>query len=70
MPSKYPVLSSDEVVKRLERHGFSFASQKGSHRKYRCDNRVVIVPMHDEIAKGTLRSILIQAGLSLEDFME
>lgn len=70
MPSKYPVLSPTEVIHRLEERGFSFVSQKGSHRKYRKDSRVVIVPMHDEIAKGTLKSILQQAGLSLEDFLQ
>lgn len=31
MPSKYPVLSSNEVVKRLESKGFVYVSQKGSH---------------------------------------
>ncbi|MBR5969349.1 MAG: type II toxin-antitoxin system HicA family toxin [Lachnospiraceae bacterium] len=34
MPSKYPVLSPDDVTRILERAGFSFVSQKGSHMKY------------------------------------
>lgn len=63
MPSKYPVLSSTEVVERLVRLGFMYVSQKGSHRKYKKEDRVVIVPMHYEIAKGTLRSILMQASV-------
>ena len=70
MPSKYPVLQSSEVIQRLEHFGFSFVSQKGSHRKYKKGSRVVIVPMHDEIAKGTLKSILQQAGLSLDEFLQ
>lgn len=31
--------------------------------------RVVIVPMHNELAKGTLKSILEQAGLTIEEFL-
>lgn len=69
MPSKYPVLSSEEVVRRIEKLGFLFVTQRGSHRKYRKDSRVVIVPMHPEIAKGTLKSILEQAGVELEEFL-
>lgn len=67
MPSKYPVLTQSQVVKILEDRGFVAVAQKGSHRKFRKGNRVVIVPMHSEIAKGTLKSILSQAGLSLND---
>ncbi len=70
MPSKYPVLSSEEVVKRLESFGFISVSQKESHRKFKKGERVVIVPMHSEIAKGTLKSILTQANISLEDFLK
>lgn len=69
MPSKYPVLSSNEVVKRLESKGFVCVSQKGSHKKFKKDANVVIVPMHSEIAKGTLKSILSQANISLEEFI-
>lgn len=68
MPSKYPVYSSDQVVKKLKRLGFECVSQKGSHRKYKKEDKTVIVPMHSEIAKGTLKSILLQAGLSLDEF--
>ena len=69
MPSKYPVLPTSEVVRRLEQLGFIYVSQKGSHRKFKKGDRVVIVPMHPEIAKGTLKSILQQAGISLEEFL-
>ena len=69
MPSKYPTLTSAEVCHRLELLGFTVVSQKGSHRKFKKDSHTVIVPMHSEIAKGTLKSILLQAGLTLEDFI-
>ena len=37
----------------------------------RCGNpsKTVIVPIHSEIAKGTLKSILEQAGITLEEFL-
>lgn len=61
-----------EVKRRLEAVGFRFHSQRGSHAKFvREENdgiRVVIVPVHKEIAVGTLRSILRQAGLEPETF--
>lgn len=70
MPSKYPVLTALEVIRRLESFGFETISQKGSHRKLRNGSYTVIVPMHSEISKGTLKSILMQAGLSLEEFVQ
>ena len=70
MPSKYPVLKPEEVIKRLEKIGFSYVSQKGSHRKMSDGTHKCIIPMHDELAKGTLKSILTQANVSLEDFMK
>jgi len=61
-----------EVRRKLEAAGFVFYTQRGSHAKFvrrqRDEVRVVIVPLHREIAVGTLRSILRQAGLSVEEF--
>lgn len=67
MPSKYPVLKPEEVIRVLQKTGFTFKSQKGSHVKYTRNDRAVIIPMHEEIRKGTLKSILSQAGISLEE---
>ena len=64
-----PVLRPEQIIKGLEGNGFMCVSQKGSHRKYRNGGRVVIVPMHYEIAKGTLRSILEQSGLTMEQLV-
>ncbi len=65
-------LSFREVKRRLEAVGFVQISQKGSHVKFaRLETtgmRTTIVPQHREISKGTLRSILRQAGLSVDDF--
>ncbi|MCR5716917.1 MAG: type II toxin-antitoxin system HicA family toxin, partial [Lachnospiraceae bacterium] len=54
MPSKYPVLKPEEVVKRLEALGFIYVSPKGSHRKMSNGTFKCIIPMHDEVARGTV----------------
>ena len=69
MPSKYPVLSPNEIIKRLEQKGFQKVGQRGSHSKFSDGKHICIIPMHDEVAKGTLKSILLQANIPLEDFM-
>lgn len=70
MPKLHP---SDAIVKVLERRGFTFISQRGSHAKFRKKTGVrvftVIVPSNKkEIPQGTFRSILRQSGLRAEDF--
>ena len=63
------VVRPEQVIKALERNGFRFVKQRGSHRKYKKDARAVIVPMHYELAKGTLASILEQSGLTLDEVL-
>jgi predicted RNA binding protein YcfA (HicA-like mRNA interferase family) len=64
-----PVVSGTDAIRILGKVGFERTSQRGSHVKLRHTNgRVVIVPLHKELARGTLRSILRQAGLSPEEF--
>jgi len=53
----------------LRRVGFAEVSQRGSHVKLRHeDGRTAIVPLHRELATGTLRSVLRQARLSPDEF--
>jgi predicted RNA binding protein YcfA (HicA-like mRNA interferase family) len=70
MPKLY---SSDEIIKALERAGFTKVSQRGSHAKYRRVGEptlTVIVPAgRREIPRGTLRSILRQSNFSEEDLL-
>jgi len=70
MGSKYPVLRSNEITSALSKEGFVLKSKKGSHAKYSNGKRIYVIPMHDTIAKGTLKSILAQAGIELNDFMK
>lgn len=71
MPKGY---SSREIVKVLQKHGFTFVSQKGSHAKFRKQEPdrtlTAIIPMAKrEIPHGTFRSILRQSNLKQEDFI-
>lgn len=65
-------ISFREVKRKLEAAGFNEVSQSGSHIKFAlttaAGTRTTIVPKHREIAAGTLRSILRQAGLSESAF--
>jgi predicted RNA binding protein YcfA (HicA-like mRNA interferase family) len=65
-----PILSAQDVVRGLLRNGFTFVSQRGSHRKYTKNGFVVIVPMHRELARGTLRAILEQANLTIDKLLD
>jgi len=56
----------EQVIKALEKDGFSFIKQRGSHKKFKKDNTTVIVPKHYELATGTLKSILEQSGLTMD----
>jgi predicted RNA binding protein YcfA (HicA-like mRNA interferase family) len=63
------VYSARQVLAGLAGAGFEQVSRRGSHIKLRAANgRTVIVPDHREIARGTMRSILRQAGLTAEEF--
>ena len=69
MSEKYPILKPKEIISAFGKKGYSFKSQKGSHAKYADGKHVIIIPMHDTVARGTLRSILIQADMELEEFL-
>jgi predicted RNA binding protein YcfA (HicA-like mRNA interferase family) len=64
-----PRLSSDDMIKLLQRAGFAVVSTRGSHCKLRNDAGVtVIVPLHrDPLKIGTQTAILAQAGISLRE---
>ena len=67
---KLPSLTSQKVVKILERKGFVLDRSKGSHRVYYNfeNKRRVIIPYHKkDLPKGTLMEILRQAGINKEE---
>jgi predicted RNA binding protein YcfA (HicA-like mRNA interferase family) len=62
--------SSQKIIKTLLRNGFIFVSQRGSHQKYRKEDKTVIVPApRKEIPIGTFRSIIRQSGLDPNQFI-
>ena len=69
MPSKYPILKPEEINRRMKKKGFVLVAQRGSHAKFSDGVHTYIIPMHDEIQKGTLKSILKQAHVDLDEFM-
>lgn len=65
---KLPVVSGAAVVQALSEAGFAEVGQRGSHVRMRENARTVIVPLHRELATGTLMSVLRQAALSADGF--
>jgi predicted RNA binding protein YcfA (HicA-like mRNA interferase family) len=66
-------LPARSVIHALEKLGFHFQRQRGSHASYRHpDGRCVTVPIHTtrDVARGTLREIIRVAGLSVDEFMD
>jgi len=74
MPPKLIRVSATEAIRALERLGFVQIRQRGSHiilKKQTPEGEVgCVVPLHHQLAIGTLRSILRQAGITPEEFME
>ena len=70
--SKLPQLSGQQVCKAFATIGYQFDRQKGSHivlRRGDPPHRRLVIPDHKTIAKGTLRAIIRQAGLTVDEFL-
>ena len=75
MMKRVPSLKAREVMRALERAGFLHVRSKGSHRvfQHRDDpGRRTIVADHGgrDVPRGTLRAIIEQAGLTVEEFID
>lgn len=69
--SKLPVVSGKEALKAFKRIGYELDNQTGSHmilRKKEPPFRRLTIPNHKELAKGTLRSLIREAGLTVAGF--
>ena len=68
--SNLPVISGKECIKVLQQIGFQLKRQKGSHITLRRDIPFgqVVVPNHKELDRGTLRNIIRQANISVDEF--
>lgn len=71
MGSALPVMSGREVMRVFESLGWEAVRQTGSHIIMTKDEEPVTlsVPDHREVAKGTLRSLIRTAGLTVEEFV-
>lgn len=71
---KLPIISGKKLVAALKKVGFVEVRQKGSHvsmEKVTLNNTYrTVVPLHKELAKGTLLDILHQTGLSRDDLLK
>lgn len=64
-----PRISGDEALKVFKKLGFYQTRQKGSHVVMRRDDKGCVIPRHKELALGTLRSAIKQAGISVDEFI-
>jgi len=69
--SALPLLRPREVVRAFERFGWHIARQRGSHIVMtKPDAPVTLsVPDHPQVARGTLRTLIAKAGLTVEEFL-
>jgi len=65
-----PQISSDRLIKALERLGFSRRAGKGSHTVMRRGSVVCVVPHRNPVPKGTLANVLRQAGVTADDLTD
>lgn len=72
MRRRLPILTWQQVVAALERAGYAFIRQRGSHMVY--DNpetkNTIVIPRHKQIKRGILREIIREAGLTREEFLK
>ena len=66
---KLPHLPGSEIIRSLERLGFTQIRQKGSHVILRRGSTGCVVPLHREVKIGTLAGILRQAGVTPDEFI-
>jgi len=64
-----PRISGPQAIKLFGKLGFAVVRQRGSHVVLRRLNKGCVIPIHRELAVGTLRSAIKQAGLTPDDFL-
>jgi len=63
-------VNGTEAARALQRLGFVIQRQTGSHLILRHEGRTVVVPQHKPLKPGTLKGVIEQAGVSLEEFVQ
>lgn len=70
---KLPVVSSKQAIRAFEKIGYEFNHQTGSHLIYRRSQPPHLhlsIPERKELAKGTLRSLIRQSGITVDEFID
>jgi predicted RNA binding protein YcfA (HicA-like mRNA interferase family) len=69
--SKLPVVSAAQCIRALEKTGFVVYRQRGSHIAMvrTTPPSQTTIPNHKELDRGTLRAIIRQAGLTVDEFI-
>ena len=70
--SRLPVVSGKDLVRAFEQVGYALSHQTGSHiilRHASTPHRHLSIPNHREIAKGTLRGLIRDAGLTVDELI-
>ena len=69
---KLPAISGEQAVRAFARVGYEVDRQRGSHillRHPEPPHRRLSIPRHRELAKGTLRKLIREAGLTVDEFV-
>jgi predicted RNA binding protein YcfA (HicA-like mRNA interferase family) len=68
--AELPQCSGKEAIRAFSKLGYRETRQKGSHVFLKCEGRRSIsVPLHKTLAKGTLRTLIRDAGITVEEFI-
>jgi predicted RNA binding protein YcfA (HicA-like mRNA interferase family) len=70
--AKLPVISGREAAAAFTKVGFAFSHQKGSHmifRRTEPPHQHLSIPDHKELRRGLLRTLIREAGLTVEEFV-
>jgi len=71
--TRLPAISARDAIAAFRKHGFEIDHQTGGHiimRNAGSPHRRLTIPNHKELAKGTLRALVRQAGLTVDEFVE
>jgi len=69
--SQLPIISGNDLLKFLSKKNYQVMGRKGSHvRLHDDEEHTVIVPVHHELRIGTLKSIILQMGMTQDEFID
>lgn len=69
--ARLPVVSAQDAIGAFRKRGYEIDHQTGGHiilRNTEPPHRRLTIPNHKELAKGTLRSLIRQAGMTVDEF--